>query len=116
MDIPRIICYIQKETNMKVYIVTIYGGEWEDKWSTIDSIWVDTQDNTGMELAAARVKEIEYNYTQMALEPAPYAEEDYYNELLSEKQDEEFRNWLSSVQSAADFGFVKYHEYETNKP
>lgn len=93
---------------MKVYIVIERWGTYEDRYEKINSVWLNPIDAENR-----KKKIIDDNYIMVNM-PAPYSEDDYINERLSEKQDEDYNNWQQNKWAAEDAHEPNVEEYEVN--
>jgi len=97
-----------KNNPMKVYIVEEHGGTYEDSWSKIHSVWNDP-------VTAEAIKDkLKLDYKVMRNAPAPYSEEDYYSDKLSEAQEEVYLRWQQDKWYAEDIGDPRVTEFIVN--
>ena len=88
---------------MKVYILTSYGGEYEDKWSNVEGVYLDPRK------AEEEKERLEFEMKVMADVPTPF---DVCDANLTNEQNDAIYKWSIMVDEAIDFTHCQVKEFE----
>lgn len=98
---------------MKLYVVTYFGGEYEDAYQYVIGIFDDKYKAEALKL------DVEKQIKKDLEAPEPFPEEEYNVLLeagdLDSSKIEEYSMWNSCLSNTRNFAFVSIEEFELNK-